>query len=68
MLSAIRSRFLPNKVVLVVSGAKIGKMAPFTESLVRLKGRATAYVCSGHRCLMPITDPEKMIDLLEKTG
>ena len=68
MLRAIRSRFLPNKVVVVVSGIEIGKMAPFTESLIQLEGRATAYVCSGHRCLTPTTDPEKMIDLLEKTG
>jgi uncharacterized protein YyaL (SSP411 family) len=68
MLRAIRSRFLPNKVVVVVSGIEIGKMASFTESLIQLEGRVTAYICSGHRCLTPTTDPEKIIDLLEKTG
>ncbi len=68
MLRAIRSRFLPNTVVVVVSDTEISKMAPFTESLIQLEGRATAYVCSGQRCLTPTTDPEKMIDLLEKTG
>jgi uncharacterized protein YyaL (SSP411 family) len=67
MIKAIRSRFLPSKVVLLVSSAEIVKTAPFAESLVRLKGKATAYVCSGHRCLAPTTDPKKMIDLLEET-
>jgi len=68
MLEAIRSRFLPSKVVLMVSGAEIAKFAPFTESLVRLDGAATAYVCSGHRCLAPTTDPETMIEMLKKGG
>ncbi len=66
MLKSIRSHFLPNKVVAVVSGVEIGKVAPFTENLIQLDGRATAYICSGHRCQAPTADPEKMVDLLER--
>ncbi len=68
MLEAIRSYFLPSKVVVAVSGAEIAKFAPFTESLVRLDGAATAYVCSNHRCLAPTTDPERMIEQLKRDG
>ncbi len=68
MLEAIRSYFLPSKVVVVVSGTEIAKFAPFTERLVRLDGAATAYVCSNHRCLAPTTDPERMIERLKRDG
>ena len=68
MLHAIRSRFLPNKVVLAVSGDDIGKVALFTKDMVQLEDRATAYVCSGHTCQLPATSPEKMIALLENIG
>jgi uncharacterized protein len=65
MLRAIRSRFLPSKVVAVVSGVETSKVARFTKDMVQLEGRATAYVCSGQTCQLPATNPEKMIALLE---
>ena len=68
MLRTIRSRFLPNKAVVLVSGQEIGKIAPFTKDLVQLEGKATAYICSDHVCQLPTTSPEKMTDLLEKIG
>jgi uncharacterized protein YyaL (SSP411 family) len=68
MLRFIRSRFLPSKVVVVVSGYEIGKVALFTKDMVQLDGMATAYVCSGHACQLPVTSPEKMIALLENIG
>ena len=68
MLRTIRSRFLPNKAVLLVSGQEIGKISPFAKDLVQLEGKATAYICSDHVCQLPTTSPEKMTDLLEKNG
>jgi uncharacterized protein YyaL (SSP411 family) len=64
MLRAIRSRFLPSKVVAVVSGVETSKVARFTKDMVQLEDRATAYVCSGQTCQLPATSPEKMIELL----
>ena len=67
MLQAIRSRFLPNKSVVLVCGEEIREIAPFTRNLVSQEGKTTAYVCTGHVCSLPATSPEKMMKLLEKT-
>jgi len=61
MLKALRSRFLPNKVVIMVSGEEVHEIAEFTRNLLQLNGKATAYVCIGHSCEMPTNDPEKML-------
>jgi uncharacterized protein len=68
MLRAIRSRFLPCKVLAMVSGEEIGKVALFTKDMVQYEGMATAYVCSGQACQLPVTSLEKMIALLENAG
>jgi uncharacterized protein YyaL (SSP411 family) len=84
MLQAIRSRFLPGVVIMMVpaEGADAGlcngdravadrqdveTIAKFTKNMVQLQGRATAYICSGNSCRPPVTEPEKVVDLLEKT-
>ena len=68
MLRAIRSRFLPNKAVVLVSGREIGEAIPFAKDLVQLDGKATAYICSDHVCHLPTTNPEMMTDLLGKNS
>jgi uncharacterized protein YyaL (SSP411 family) len=69
MLRALRSRFLPNTVVLFrPSGrepADIAEVAPFTKSRTSVNGKATAYVCVGQSCSEPTTDAGKMIERLE---
>ncbi|MBN1235492.1 MAG: thioredoxin domain-containing protein, partial [Methanotrichaceae archaeon] len=66
MLRAIRSRYLPNKSVVLVCEEEIREIAPFTRNLIQQEGKITAYVCSGHVCSLPATSPEKMMHLLEK--
>ena len=68
MLRTIRSRFLPNKTVLLVSSREIGEAIPFAKDLVQLEGKATAYVCLDQVCQLPTTSPEMLTDLLEKNG
>jgi uncharacterized protein YyaL (SSP411 family) len=63
MLQAIRSRFLPNKSIVLVCGEEIGEIAPFTKNLVQVEGKSTAYVCNDHVCSLPATSPEKMMKL-----
>ena len=65
LLRALRERFLPNKAVILVQGDEVRGIARFTKEMARVEGRATAYVCSGHKCQWPTTDPDRMIDLLE---
>ena len=61
MLQAIRSRYLPNKSILLVCGEEIRKIAPFTKNLPQAEGRVVAYVCTDHVCSLPVTSPEKMM-------
>jgi len=69
MLKALRTRFLPNKVVLLNPGGPelsgIAKVAEFTINQPSIDGRATAYVCMNHNCQPPTTDINKMLELLD---
>jgi hypothetical protein len=68
MLRALRTRFLPNKVVLFNPGEQdapeIAQLAAFTRNQPSVGGRATAYVCLNHNCKLPTTDISKMLELL----
>jgi uncharacterized protein YyaL (SSP411 family) len=69
MVKALRTRFLPNKVVLLnPDGRKspeIAKLAKFTKNQPSINGRATAYVCMNYNCKLPTTDTNKMLKLLD---
>ncbi len=68
MLTALRRRFIPNKVVLFRPAAEespaIVRLAEFTRYLSSQKGKATAYVCRNYVCNLPTTDIKKMLELL----
>jgi uncharacterized protein YyaL (SSP411 family) len=68
MLQAIRSRFFPNKIVLLrpskPSEPKITRLAEYTMSQTSLRGKATAYVCLNFSCKQPTTDIVKLLELL----
>ena len=68
MLKALRTHFLPNKVVLLNPGEQespeIGQFAEFTGEQSSVKGKATAYVCLDYNCKLPTTDISKMLELL----
>jgi len=40
------------------------ELMPFTRGLVAIGEKPAAYVCSGHRCLLPVTDTEKLLEQL----
>jgi uncharacterized protein len=71
MLGAIRSHYLPFLSIHTLTSsferAEIVKLASFVEGMAPLEGRATAYTCSGKSCTVPVTDPEKMLELLGET-
>jgi uncharacterized protein YyaL (SSP411 family) len=70
LLAVVRSRYLPQAVVLVVpdgeGGTGIRQLVPFTEGYATIDGRAAAYVCRDFQCQLPTTDPEKLAELLEE--
>ena len=68
MVGALRTRFLPNKVILLNPGErapiKVAGLAEFARNQSSMGGRATAYVCLNHNCRLPTTDIRKMLELL----
>jgi uncharacterized protein YyaL (SSP411 family) len=70
LLEVVRSRYLPQAVVLVVpdagAGEQIRQLAPFTENYSSIDGKAAAYVCRDFQCKLPTTDPVKLAELLEE--
>jgi uncharacterized protein YyaL (SSP411 family) len=68
MAKALRTRFLPNKVVLLNPGERdspeAAQLAAFTRNQPSLGGKATAYVCLNYACKLPTTDVNKMLELL----
>ncbi len=67
MLRTLRSRFIPNKVVLLRPAGEespdILRHADFMKDYKMLDA-ATAYVCADYTCELPTTDAEKMLGLL----
>ena len=70
LIEALRSRYLPQAVTLLVSpegdGDLIRKLAPFTEGHAPLDGKAAAYVCRDYACKMPTADPVELGKILEE--
>jgi len=68
MLQAIGSKFIPNKVVILlpigIDSTEIKGIAPFTTDQPSIDNKTTAYVCVNHNCKLPTTDIEKMLSLL----
>jgi uncharacterized protein YyaL (SSP411 family) len=71
MVRALRTRFLPNKVVLLnpseQKSPEIAQLAEFTRNQSSIGGKATAYVCLNYNCKLPTTDINKMLELLDVT-
>ena len=57
MLATIRSRFLPNAVLLMARDA--------AREMPSIDGRATAYVCENYTCRLPVTEALKLDEQLQ---
>jgi hypothetical protein len=72
MLGALRSAYLPETVVLFKpadgagTAAALERVAPFTRDMMEIDGRAAAYVCSGGRCLRPVTAAADLLDAVRR--
>jgi uncharacterized protein YyaL (SSP411 family) len=70
MLHAVRERYLPNAIVILVDGGDLQKtltkLLPFLETIKPVDGKATAYVCVNYACQLPTTDRSKLAELLDK--
>lgn len=64
MVKAVRSRFMPNKVVLLrppgPEGRRLAKLSPFIDQMVSKDNQPTAYVCQQYTCKIPVTDVNQL--------
>jgi len=68
MLNGIRDHYLPCALIICRQpgddDSLLTGLAPFTRNLHTIGGKATAYICTGHTCSIPITEPHRVLDLL----
>lgn len=60
MLAEVRRLFLPYKTVMIANSE-----LPLTASMIAVDGKATAYVCENFACQLPVTEVEKLAELLQ---
>ena len=69
LLKALRERFIPVKTVVFVDDgplkARLLPLLPFLESVVPIRGKATAYVCVDRVCRLPTSDVVEFERLLD---
>ena len=68
MIKGLRDHYLPRVLVICRQSGEhdllLTSLAPFTSNLKATGGKATAYICTGQTCAMPITEPDQMLALL----
>jgi uncharacterized protein YyaL (SSP411 family) len=67
MVDALRSRFLPKKVVILrppQGESEMTRLAAFTKPQTGIESKATAYVCRDYSCERPTTNIARMLELL----
>lgn len=69
LLEALESRFLPNRVVLLIDDEKARRVLagylPVVADMTALDGKATAYVCEDYTCRLPAVEVEQFAQLLQ---
>jgi uncharacterized protein YyaL (SSP411 family) len=66
MLEAIRTRFVPNKVVLLKKEDQkdLENLAEFTKDMKTIGNKTTVYVCKDFVCSKPITEIKEVLKIL----
>ena len=72
MISSLGESFLPHKVVILKSldrsNSSLERFVPYIKTFECVDGKATAYVCKNHRCLLPTTDAASMMALITESA
>ena len=64
LLAEVYRHYLPNRVVMGVSGNGALADLPLAEARESIDGAPTAYVCENYACQMPTTDPAVLAEQL----
>jgi hypothetical protein len=69
LLRALHSRFVPNRVVMLVDSPEARRALaagiPSIEFMEKIEGRASAYVCRNYTCQLPVTEADKFAELIQ---
>jgi hypothetical protein len=71
LLTAVRARFLPNRVLVATRERELASRAavmPWLAEKRALDGRTTAYVCTHGACELPTSDPAVLARQLAETA
>ncbi len=66
ILQVIRTRFIPNKVILIKkeNDTSLENLAEYTKGMKTIDGKTTVYVCKNFSCNYPTTDLKKVLTYL----
>ena len=68
LLREVRTKYMPNKLVLLADAAAgqkwLGERLEFLRTVAPVEGKAAAYVCENFVCQLPVNDPAKLRELL----
>jgi uncharacterized protein YyaL (SSP411 family) len=68
MIKKLNENFYPNMVTIFRPPEKNGEIdliAEYLKDYECIESRATAYVCRNNACAAPVTDPQKMLELID---
>jgi len=68
LLAALHSRFVPQRIVLLVNGESrqaLARYLPAVAGMAAIGGQATAYVCEDYACKLPTADVAAFAQLLQ---
>ena len=69
LLRTLHASFGPNRVMLLVDSPetrrKLAAGIPAIESMEKIQGRASAYVCTNYACQLPVFETEKLAGLIQ---
>ena len=70
VLDQIYSRYLPNKIVVLLDGSesqkRLSELNPFFASIAAHPGKTTVYVCQDYVCRLPTSDVAALATILDK--
>jgi uncharacterized protein YyaL (SSP411 family) len=69
LVRTVYSRFVPNKIVLLVDSpetrAYVARGIPAVEPMQMVNDRAAAYVCRNYTCQLPVSEPRELAELIQ---
>ncbi|MBI2434604.1 MAG: thioredoxin domain-containing protein [Candidatus Hydrogenedentes bacterium] len=67
LLSVVRARFLPRKIVARAEGPMEGEASlPLLSGRTLVEGKAAAFVCENYTCKLPVTETAALEDMLRQ--